>query len=75
MQFLLGALAAAAFFVVLVIVYTLGQVNGQKHKPDPIEFELDDEEAELQEQRERAKRLKKGFDEMMAYNEAKARKG
>jgi hypothetical protein len=71
MQFLVGALTVTAFFCAFIS----GYMAGQRAKQPAVEFELDEDEAELQEQRERAKRLKKGFDEMMAYNEAKARKG
>jgi hypothetical protein len=68
---ILGALVTAFFFVCLFGAYTVGKMDRNAKQPTA-DFELDDEELE---QRERAKRLKKGFDEMMAYNEAKARKG
>jgi hypothetical protein len=72
MDFILGAGFAVALFCCLTGAYMLGQVKGQKQKDTSNDFELDEDEAE---RRDRAKRLKKGFDEMMAYNEAKARKG
>lgn len=70
MQFLFGVLATAALFVVVYMAYTLGQLSGQKQKDTS-----NDDDFELQEQREKAKRIKKGFDEMMTYNENIARKG
>lgn len=73
MQFALGALITAAFFCCLSIGYILGQRSKQ---PKPMDLHLmDDEDFEIEEQREKAKAIKKGFDEMMSYNEAKARKG
>jgi hypothetical protein len=68
MQFLFGLLFAAGLFLALMASYEFGKKSTKtEHKAE--------EDFELEEQRERAKRLKKGFDEMMAYNEAKARKG
>lgn len=72
MDFLLGALLTAVLFICLFMAYTYGQMNAAKPRDLPL---MDDEDFELEEQRQKAKELKKGFDEMMSYNEAKARKG
>jgi hypothetical protein len=70
MDFLLGVLFAVAFFVLLLAAYQLGQRSKQKDS----ELVLNDE-FELVEQRRKAKKLHEDFQQLMTYNEAKARKG
>ncbi|MMZ70140.1 hypothetical protein D1872_331190 [compost metagenome] len=61
MQYLIGALATVAFFVCLYGAYKAGQ-RSRKTVPR----EIDEQEAQ------RAKQLRKGFDQLMGYDVSKA---
>lgn len=69
MQFVLGVLATVAFFALLGGAYWLGKCGTRHVTP---EQKKDDQEA-----REKAKKFKEGFNELMAYDMKKAlgRKG
>jgi hypothetical protein len=91
MQYLLGALGAAAFFVCLFMAYTYGQMRGPRKAVETIvidardEAELEDvepatatdveEQIRLDEQRKRARELTKGFNELMGYTTQQAIRG
>lgn len=66
MQFFLGSLVTAAFFIGLFGAYKLGQRSRK-----PVTKEIDEQELE------RAKRLRRDFEQMMSYDISKAlgRKG
>ena len=66
MQFLLGSLSTAIFFISLFFAYKLGQ---RSRKPPQIEID----EQEMQ----RAQRLRREFEQLMSYDVSKAlgRKG
>lgn len=70
MDYALGALGAAAFFVLLCIVYTLGQMNQHKKmSPTSAPKEADEEE------RRKAERMKEGFNQLMSYDVTTATSG
>lgn len=61
MEFILGALSTAAFLFCLYAAYKYGQ-RSRKSVPR----EMDEQQVQ------RAKRLREGFEQMMSYNESKA---
>ncbi|WP_308636116.1 hypothetical protein [Paenibacillus silvisoli] len=69
MQLLYGLLIGAGFCFALFLAYSHG-----RKQPDRYEVpKVDDHEKE--EERERAKRMRKGFEQLMGYNEKIARSG
>lgn len=64
MEYLIGALIPVAFFVCMYGAYRAGQ---RSHKP--LNKEIDEQEAH------KAKQLRKGFTELMAYDVTKAVSG
>lgn len=64
MEYLIGALITAAFFVCLYVAYKAGQRSRK-----PVNREIDEE------QKRKAQQLRKGFEQLMSYDVSKALKG
>lgn len=68
MEFLLGALMTAAFFVCLYGAYRVGYKAG-KEAYKPVHKEVDEHTAD------KAKQIQKGFQDLMSYDVTKAVSG
>ena len=66
MEYLIGALITAFFFISLYCAYRLGQMSRK-----PVHREVDED------QKHKAEQLRKGFEQLMSYDVSKAigRKG
>lgn len=68
MEFLLGVVLTIAYFVCGFVGYNMGKRSATA----PVQKEVSEAN---EEERRKAKRLREGFEQMMSYNETKARKG